>query len=394
MRIIYALILVSFCQSITGQDQLTELLEQHIYRFTINETNNFSDSTAFMWQSWIGQNQIVGLAEKHHSTQLSIFTTALLPVLRELNFRNFALEMGPNSAEVLNERSKEPGKMSDHIKQLNRKYGKRWSASKTPLVFVNKKSDALFMDRADELEFMFWGLDQEFSYSYEMLIDRMRSLEPNEATEEQYQEASSLIYKNLYKRKVNGQHIYCWYQTNGAINAYLKSIKENQEAVGIVNALRESWDIYCKEVSGKWSSQQRADLIKSNYREYTRSKKKTGKVFIKMGNLHLTRNTSPYGVNDLGKYLTQRDSIENTGFLNIRFFNPYLNGRYKAKSSSVSTLQSVGDKERWTVVDLRPIREQLIRKEIQLNENYTYEIMSYDLLLLAPADVYDRRNNY
>lgn len=394
MRIICTLIFLFSYYSLLGQNQLTkELLEQHSYRFTIDEGNMLSDTTKLMWKNWIGENKMVGLAEKHHSTQLSIFTTALLPVLKELNFRNFALEMGPNSAEILNELPRESEKMSDFIKRLNNQYGKK-SASKTPMVFVNKKSDALFMNRASELGFMFWGLDQEFAYSFEMLIDRVRSLEPNQDTEELYQKAKLLIHKNIFKKKVNGQAIYCWYQTNTTITAYIESIQKNQEAIKIVKDMQESWDIYCKEVSGVWSSQQRAEVMKSNYDDYFKRMKSGEKVFVKMGNVHLTHNISPFGVDDLGKYLSRQDSIENTGFLNIRFFNPYLNGKYIGNNSSVSMLQSVGDNKKWTVIDLRPIRELLIKKEIQLNEKYTYEIMNYDLLLLSPADIYDNKSNY
>lgn len=376
-----------------AQEELsTEKLLEHSYRFSINDANSFSDSTQVLWKKLIGESRIVGIAEKHHSTELSNFTAALLPLLNDIEFNIFALEIGPNSAEILNEYAEDSVRLSSSIQYLNRKYGKK-RASKTPLVFVNRKSDALFMDRAQYLNFEFWGLDQEYVYSYEMLLDRIHSLASNETNQKLFKEVKEAIHKNLFKSKIKREPVYCWYQSNKLINEYFKSVNENQDALKVIEDMRHSWAIYCKEASGIYSSQQRADYMKSNFDSYIKQRKNQ-KILLKMGNVHLTHDVSPFGVNDLGKHITEKAIKEGFEYVNIRFFNPYLNGQYKGDKSALKMLQSIGIKDQWTVVDLRPIRKLVINAEIQTNDLYLYELMNYDILLLAPNDKYDDVNNY
>ncbi|QSE98966.1 hypothetical protein [Fulvivirga lutea] len=376
-----------------AQEELSaEKLLEYSYRFTINDKNTFSESTKALWKNLIGESHFVGVAEKHHSTELSKFTAALLPVLNEIDFNTFALELGPNSAEILNEYAEDSVRLSQSIRYLNRKYGKK-RASKTPLVFVNRESDALFMDRAQYLNFEFWGLDQEYAYSYEMLLDRIQSLASNGTNQELYKEVKEVIHKNLFKSKIKREPIYCWYQSNKLINEYFEGVQENQNALKVIEDLRLSWEIYCKEASGIYSSQQRADYLKSNF-DFHFEKRKPKKILLKMGNVHLTHDISPFGVNDLGKHITEKAIKEGLEFVNIRFFNPYLNGKYKGNNSSLKMLQSIGLKDQWTVVDLRPIRKLIINTEIQTSDPYLYEVMNYDILILAPDDKYDNDNNY
>lgn len=379
--------------SLIAQKELSseELLE-YSHRFTINENFTFDDSTKVLWENMIGENRIVGIAEKHHSRELGKFTTALLPVLNEIGFKTFALELGPNSAEILNELVSGSIVLSESIRSLNRKYGKK-PASKTPLVFVNRKSDIYFMNRAQTLGFEFWGLDQEYVYSYEMLLDRINSITTGNYNKKLFEEAKETVRKNLFKSKVGGEPVYCWYQSNETLTAYLNSVNKNSQALKIADDIRMSWEIYCNEASGAFASQQRADYMKSNFDSYF-GKRKPQKTLIKMGNIHLTHNESPFGVNDLGKHITMKAETESFGYINIRFFNPYLNGKYKGNRSSLKMLKSIGLKNQWTVVDLRPIRKLILNNKLNTNDQYLYEILNYDILLLAPSDRYDNKNNY
>jgi len=376
--------------TLAQQDFSPENLLENAHRFKLNENNAFPDSTRALWKDLIGESRMVGIAEKHHFTELNKFTGALLPVLNEIGFEIFALELGPNSAEILNEHASESIPLSESIRNLNRKYGAK-SASKTPLVFVNRKSDMYFMDQAQDLGFEFWGLDQEYVYSYEMLLDRMDSIAGNNSDTKLFAEAREAIHKNIFKSKVKGKSIYCWYQSNKVLMDYLNSV--NPQAQKIADDIRTSWDIYCKEASGIYASQQRADYMKSNFDSYI-GKGKDQKVVLKMGNIHLTHDVSPFGVDDLGKHITDKAEAEDWQYLNIRFFNPYLNGKYQGDKSSLEILKSIGVKDQWTVVDLRPIRALIMIKELKANDPYLYELMNYDILLLAPDDNYDNENNY
>lgn len=391
--ILWFIFVIMSVSSLYAQQELSsETLLKYSSHFSINNKNMLPESAQELWKNLIADSRVVGIAEKHHSTELSKFTAALLPILKEKEFNTLALELGPNSATILNELAKDSVRLSSSIRYLNRKYGKK-QASKTPLVFVNRKSDALFMDRAQNLEFEFWGLDQEYVYSYEMLLDRVDSLAFNDANQELFKEVKKIMHKNLFKPKVRKEPIYCWYQSNQAINEYFERIDEDQNALKIIEDIRFSWEIYCKEASGKYSSQERAEYMKSNFDSYFRQRNPK-KVLLKMGNVHLTHDVSPFHVNDLGKHITEKAMEEGFKYINIRFFNPYLNGSYRGNKSSLEMFQSIAQKDQWTVVDLRPIRNLIINKELKTSNPYLYEVMNYDILILAPNDIYDNANNY
>lgn len=364
-------------QSIAQQTLTPELMEAYAFRFSINNEHNLTDSAGVKWKTWIGDNQFIGLAEVHNSVQLSIFTTAILSVLKELGFENFALELGPNSANILTEYSRS-NNIGAKIKDLNNQYGKN-SNYKTPLIFVNKKADALFMNRASELGYQFWGLDQEFAHSYEMLLDRLFSLYSNPSPKQRalYLESKELLKKKIFKKKIKGQSIYCWYQSNKIINDCLDALKEGPIAEKIVIDIRESWDIYCKSATGVGSNQQRADYMKQNFESYFAEGEARPKVFLKLGGVHLTHYLSPFGVDDIGKFLHEKAKENNTGFLNIRHLIAYRNGKSNIGKSgwkTVSMFLKLGRKDKWTVVDLRPLREQLINGSITTNKEYSYEL--------------------
>lgn len=252
LRDLFLLILlpaISFSQ----KELTTEMLEASAFRFSLQDNSTFSEEAKSQWGKWIGENQFIGLAEVHGTTQLSYFTAAILPVLKEKGFKTFALEVGPNSAEILNEFKSMPDDMGSHIKKMNLQYGKN-HISKTPLIFVNKKAHALFMNKASELDFQFWELDQEYGFAYEMLVDRIYNIvdNPDRELEEKYAAAKKVLQKNIFKNKIGGQVIDCWYPSNEEIKKFLDaSMGFNPKATKIVNDIRESWDIYCKTALGK-----------------------------------------------------------------------------------------------------------------------------------------------
>lgn len=398
LRIKHIIILLLLTIPIIGQKTLdAEMLESHTFRFSLDANNNFNEATQVKWLELIDGHQFIGLAEVHNSRQLSYFTTAFLRTLSKLNFKYFALELGPNSIEILNELCLNSNRIGEEIRIKNRKYGKR-NVSKTPLIFVNKKTDVVFLERAVDLDFEFWGLDQEYAYSYEMLFDHIyTNIEnPNTALQKLYEDSKNLLQKNIYKNRKEGQPIYCWYISEITLNRFLdtaKSINPNTEK--IVEDIRKSWDIYCKSASGLGSNQQRADYMKSNFHSYYSKSEKDAKVFFKLGGAHLTHGISPFGVDDIGKELEEIAHKNNSGFLSIHHLIAYRNGKNNIKKKGWKSLKlflQLGKKEEWTVIDLRPIREKIKAGLITTSEKSAYEIMNYDLILISQNDQYDKPN--
>lgn len=377
-----------------GQQTLTaDMLEQAAFRFSLTSDQQLTDHARTQWVNWIDTNQYVGLAEVHNSAQLSYFTKALLNVLHEQGFQHFAMEMGPNTAAILQKNTTPAAQTATAIKGLNRQYGKK-SSSQTPLIFVNKVEDAAFVEVASRLGYTFWGLDQEFAGSYEMLLDQLyqNNLEPDAAFEQAYQVAKSALRKVIFKSKYKGQPVYCWYSSSEELNAFFALIKD-PASLKLLSDMQTSWDIYCKSATGQGSNQQRANYMKKNLDEYHEIHGADARVFVKLGNVHLTHGRSPFGVDDVGKYLTEKSS--DAGFLIVRHLITYRNGKSNVDKSawkSVNLFLQLGRKDQWTVVDLRPFREMLDSGELVTDKHSAYELRSYDLLLISPDDQYPKVN--
>lgn len=389
----HILIILFAASSLQAQQPLTsQLLEKSVIRFSLNAEGQLEGEARKQWLDWIGNNQYIGLAEIHNSAQLSRFTKAFLNTLNEKGFENFAMEMGPNVAEKLQQITQEPSKVRDSIRIYSRRYGK----SRKPLfVFAGKIEDSYFVEEASKLGLNFWGLDQEYLFSYEMHIDKIYADEKNDAAEfrQAYEKVKALIRKSAFKSKTNGQSTQCWYLSNEDINSFFAMI-ENEKSLEIIEDIRMSWDIYCKHSQGG-SNQLRANYMKKNFNNYLETHGDDSKVFVKLGNVHLTHGKSPFGVNDMGKFLTEKSIKDQSGFLILRHLIAYRNGKSNIGKSGWKTVKmflELGRKDQWTVVDLRPFREMLKRGEITANEKFTYELNSYDLLILSPDDQYPKPN--
>lgn len=394
LRQILSLLNILLLKLAFAQQELTsKQLEQSAIRFELNEAHSIVGDAKGQILTLVGQNQFIGIAEVHNSEQLSYFTTCLLELLKQKGFNNFALEMGPHSAKILQEISSVPDRTSEEIRNLNRTYGKNWH-SKIPLVFVDKKSDALFVEKAASLGYSFWGLDQEYAGSFEMHIDQIFKLVevPTSKFQADYQAAKAAVRKNIFKNKVKGQSVYCWYQSDETIADFFKHFEQNEEAMQVIKDLRISWDIYCNSATGVGSNQQRANYMKQNFQAYyvlAKEQESSPKVFVKLGGVHLTHGLSPFGVDDMGKFLHEKSKEEGTGFLTIRNLIAFKNGKSNIGKSgwkSVGMFLELGRKDQWTMVDLRPAREKVLSGEWTTNDNGMHELTSYDLLLIPPDD--------
>lgn len=395
-KIVYLLLITTSLLSHAQKPLTAEILEQSAIRFTLSEDHQLTGDAREQWLEWIGDSQYVGLAEVHNSAQLSYFTKALLKVLAEKDFKHFAMEMGPTTATILEEKVKDPSPAVKAIQQLNRQYGKN-TQFKTPLIFVNKIEDAQFVEQARSLGFTFWGLDQEYAHSYVMLVDHLYTEYPQavDGFAEAYSEARAAIERVIFKDKFRGSPVYCWYATDPYIAQFFSFFEFDKNASKIIGDIRTSWDIYCKAASKTNSNQVRADHMKQNFDHYSSTFGQDAKVFVKLGGIHLTHGISTYGVDDMGKFLTEKAEANNAEFITIRHLITYRKGKSNiGKSSWKNTwlFLELGRKDQWTVVDLRPFREMLKNGEIVTERNYAFELMSYDFLLISPDDQYPKVN--
>ena len=369
-------------------------IEPFTIHFSLSKDYKIEGKAETFFHEAVGQNQFVGLAELHHSKQFSRFTTGFLQLLKAKGFDNFALEVGPYSAEILQKASKNPDDISASIKMLNRIYGKGLF-QKMPIPFVNGDEDLVFLKKASELKYNYWGLDQEYSYSFEMHLDTLFTLIENGDEEllEYYRRSKEIVRKAIFRKSVDGQSKYCWILSEPTLNQFFEMCQSDIEAKEYVGALKMSLDIYCRSTSNKPSNQIRANYMKTNFdRRYDQaqsSKAPLPKVLVKLGSIHLTHGKSPFGVDDIGQHLSMKAKKNETGFLTIRHLKRFHRGRDligKNGWKGHEILMSLGKKDSWTAIDLRPIRKRLEDQELRAGEKLTFQIYSYDLVLIPPND--------
>ena len=131
----------------------------------------------------ISESQFLLLGEQHYSPEISEFTNAILPKLKQSNFKYFAVEVGPNSTEKMITVIKEQNSLFDFNTNFYSNY------KDIPFPFFDGKKDELFLKTAINENFKIWGIDQEFLTSHLFLIDEIYYFdsyglpEPDEVTE-------------------------------------------------------------------------------------------------------------------------------------------------------------------------------------------------------------------
>ncbi len=387
--------------SLRGQEtDLNTALQEHTTYFTLGPDHQLTGPVSEILKKELSQNQFVGLAELHHSEQLSFFTTGFLDLLGAEGFKHFAMEMGPYQANTLTGLSKKTGGMLENIRQANKAYGSKLMQI-TPLVFSNHREDALFLQKAVDTGFRFWGLDQEHTFSYEMHFDTLYENVSNKSAEltALYEESKSTVRKWNKKEVLKGKFkMGCELLWSENIDKFLNLVSVDEESKSRVDAMRISWNIYCELENNRPSNQKRANYMKANFDSLltvASAGNSQAKVFLKFGSVHLTRGKSPFGVDDIGQHVREVAEKNQSGFLTIRHMKRFRNGKdligKKGWENSTNFMKQ-GKKEEWALIDLRPLRALIKEGKLSCTKREAYEIYSYDFMLISPDDHKAKQN--
>lgn len=379
--------------SFIAQDKLTleDVKKETIY-FSVSDDLQFSENVLPILNREASKSQFIGIAEVHQSKQLSLFTSALLRVLKKHQYNHFALEIGNYTASILEEEFTNPKEITSKIKGLNKKYG-RSKFPYVPFVFVDKIADAKFIEEAAKLNFNLWGIDREYEFSYLMHLDKMFELSSKSSTLRQaYKNARKEMKNVAFKDKVSGESKYCWLLNNTKINNFLNAVSKEQYLNNYAKELINSWNIYCRFIQRKGGSSARAKYMRQKFDSLynvANQKEKLPKVLVKLGGVHLTHGKSQYGRYDVGRHLHEKAKENNTQFLAIRHVWRYKNGKDQVGKSgwkNTSFLMQMGKKDKWTLIDLRPLKKLVQENKLTLDKGTAWELKNYDLFLISPND--------
>ncbi|WP_340076346.1 hypothetical protein [Leptobacterium sp. I13] len=379
--------------------------------FTINN-NQIQGEGLNTIKSLINESQFVTLGEIHNAKQVSKFTTAIMPFLYDANYKYFALEIGPNSADKLTELSTPYQSTVKNLYDFNTKYTKSEfksnnNSSSDPIVFFAGVEDAEFLKEARKYNMELWGLDQEFYYSIMFFTDELLKEAKNKPNYNEIKLLKTLADKSIYKWLLARAKGELAEEDNDALSkirdddnvkAFFNSFDEQDtRAQKIINDLKSSWDIY---ISWRSSHVDRVSYIRNNflnnYKDRLKKNEELPKVFIKIGSAHASKTISntAYDIGHLTEELAKKNgTISNS--LNTwtptfktssgKIINVFDRTYYKR----LALFTQFSKENKWAIIDLKSIRKDIENNIILLPNTGDFHrlkwlIESYDYQLILP----------
>lgn len=366
------------------------------YPFNI-ENNKLIGLGADTLKNAIRESQFFMLGEEHMSPQISELTNVLLPYFSSNGYKNFALEVGPFTAKIIQKEIKFKNSLYEFNSSFYAKY------KDVPIPFFDGTKDEEFIKTALKNNFKLWGLDQEYITAPLFLLDEINSiLKDSNSTKELYRKAKEYLTQQL--SSFNSEKENQYFEMFDSDNDFTKYIKHcnNPKQKEIINALRISMDIYKQQ---NWNGNQvRMEYMKRNFSSnYKIAQKKDGfpKVLIKMGSMHLGWGKSWLGIYDLGNMINELANYNGTKSVSINCFSRYIeeeNGTISdymsdQEGKNLSLILELATKDSWTLVDNKKIIELTRNRKIKLNNDLNFLLSRYDYILFAPLKT-KVKNNY
>ncbi len=401
LLLLSAIVMLSFPMGqISAQENtvLDSIINANKYVFTVEDDRIIGEAAKQFLIQEARSSQFFVIGELHFNQETPVFTKAILNLLQNHGYNNYAIEIGPYSEKVISEfLSKKGGKslLADFIKKYDP------DNQSNPIAFMDALDEVEIVEQALKANYSIWGVDQEFIYAPNFLLDKIYELSSLQATnqlafEESYRQAkqqwSHLI---LDSTKYRYQHIL----NDKTINSFFEtSSVYSEESTQIIQYIRESTEIYdyYARRKGYENLHGRAQLMRTYFYDYyNRAKMKNDlpKVVVKLGSMHTTHGRSPGYVYDIGNALGEFALYHNSKAFNISVGG----ATYVRKNGEVidrlqytpeyETLYKHQAPDAFTIIDLRAIKKAAFNRVIRLNpekdRDFLNLLMSHDTVLLT-----------
>jgi len=416
-KILAAVLILISCFSLLAAQEKPGLsekdLEKHTYYFDISDNKLIGEGAQVLFDE-IKQSQYILLGEYHGSMRISEFTKAIIPLFHDAGCRTFGLEIGPVSAEILSALSNDPDRTAFNLRNFNSNY---YVADKnrtfTPIPFFANVEDAEFLAEARRRKWNLLGLDQEFSFSYLPLINRMyENLKPKKKKElkELYEQTVNSI-KTYYEADIkDGKNQYKAILESKEVNGFLDAAaKENPKNKQIAEAIKFTTEIYYMndDKIRKYyeANSGRVGYMKKNLSEGLGRLKfdlKKDKMLLKMGAVHTGRGFSDLSLFEIGNTLSELAEFNGNRSLHINFgMRFYLeNGKETDALDDKNGflyrfrgLTQMARKDKWTLIDLRPLRKTVFyQRKFKLDEIVLELFKNHDFFIIPKLEVEPTEN--
>jgi hypothetical protein len=394
------------CQDSLGFEQLQPLT----YTFDVINSTLTGEGGTFLMNE-LSQAQFTMIGEYHGSKRISEFTEAVISILDIIGCKNMILEVGPVTAKILEETTENTvGK----LRIINDRYmiKEKDGYVNLPVPFFNNIEDAMFLDKALKNKWKIMGIDQEFIYSYKMLIDRMyNNLDEKEKFnfQDMYRQVSDSItqYYNYDAEGIKDMAISM--KSSQVVKDFTTKASTSQQNKELAEALYASNHIYWLNSDKQWfeNNATRIKYMKSQLRKQLEENKfhvSNDRLLVKMGGYHLSKGFSPLALYEIGNTLHEIAEYYGNKTLNITFSNRFYMEEGKVKDildsdntyhNSFKDLNRMGKKDEWVVIDLRPMVKGHFYYPVRYkyNEQIKDLVKRYDLLIIPKLEM-DPTPNY
>ncbi|OIN57287.1 hypothetical protein [Arsenicibacter rosenii] len=369
--LVVSLLIVTTCygqkeKAISDSARFNKYLFRSISTFTFDGQKPTGSGWDIL-EKHFAENQFVGWGEYHNSPLLSQLASYALERASGYGFKNWCVEVSPFVASELSRIAgyKNPWDSLSVVSKDHPKYG--------TFPFFKTRDDARMLAAAGTYKYSIWGIDQEFQMAFPYAINRVYN-------------AQSPKVKRAYKA-VRDSLLARWWMPKVKLLDSLRNGIPQENYKRVLDDIKVSGRIYREE-----NSLMRASLMKKNfYTYYDHTKTRHEKVFFKMGANHLAKGlnlmTSLY---DIGNSVYELAQHNQTNFTNVWFMLRYTTEDGKVIDDLASSqpeypreFLQLYDKEKWVVIDLRPLRVRYANDKT-LSEDIYQLLYKYDFVVVSP----------
>lgn len=399
---------ISMIFTISGWSQdslLLQTLRENQFALQL-ESGQLNGAGADFLQEVAAANQFILIGENHGLAELPQFTAALYHHIAPAGYQYFATETGPFTAALLQEMGPRTTFLAD-LRDTLTKYP--WSIPFYTMREESEMLESIIGGRISDVP-VIWGLDQEFIGVPRLLLPALVEHAADGEGKEvltTYAERAMAGFRKTMEEK-NPSHILFYNATPEDFTKLRAALNDNPDAQRLLDELEESWEVYRKYFirEGYASNRQRAEMMKRHFLEYYLEAKKAEahpKVLFKFGSNHMYRGANGLNVFDIGNFVSEMASQENTGSFHLyvvgkrgtqNAYTPFgveadKQKPYDAKNYldqiDLTPILDLSPDDHWSLFDLRPIRHLLFNKAIKdLDPALEKVIWSYDAYLVIP----------
>lgn len=389
--------------SISAQDNALgrDDLSPHVFPFRL-DAGVLEGPGAEVLLSNLADHHALLLGEYHNSVQISLLTSALIPHLHANNYNVLALEIGPAAAHTLSaiaQQANDTDGLGQALATLNRTYAVQTEdRTQVPVPFVSHAEDIPIISAASEREWNLIGIDQEFIYGFQLVIDGAAAkLESNDPRLIDIKALRNLI-DDVYAGDQTGRRQAAHRLHNSKeIQRLIESLATGDDAIAeAVRGLRDSIQIYGLNASGDWweSNGRRIDLMK---RSLTAGLNEASfdlgndRLVLKAGSVHTGRGLSLLRHYEVGNTVSELMEANGQKSLHIVFAERFWESD-DGVVDSLSTdrryevIRQFGQVDQWTLIDLRPLKRSIFYDVLECEQFVKEWFLQHDVVLIPPAD--------